>query len=276
MSFSGLSPNGVPYTCDSWPEDKTGDFNCAILDIDITHRCNLRCDGCMHYCNYGIGGDHPFGEGGQWMRNWAGKVKPARFTIVGGEPLLHPGLHDYMLLGAELFPDSRRRVYTNGWFLHATLGKWLQETGFDLYISMYPVSSDKVLRRDEGIRRFLSEVPQDVSVQAVQMKDHWRRPHLGFGSTLRPHNSDPVGAWSWCTARHAVQLHDNRLWKCCVSAYLPMALGKLGLMECPEWQPFLDQHSLGTEATYDDVAVFALRGAEAICEMCPDDGWGEV
>lgn len=274
MTFTGISPNGVAYTCDSWPEDKTGDFNCAILDIDITHKCNLRCDGCMHYCNYGIGGHHPFSEGGQWMRNWAGKVKPARFTIVGGEPLLHPELRDYMRLGAELFPDSRRRVYTNGWLLKPVLVDWLKESGYDLYISLYPASAEKTAKRNENIWRFQAAVPPSVSVQAVQMKDHWRKPHIGFGATLRPHNSDPVGAWSWCAARHAIQLHDNRLWKCCVSAYLSLALEKFELMNCPEWQRFLKQDSLGVEATYDDVAVFALRGAEPICAMCPEDGWG--
>ena len=96
---------------------RRGEFFPAFLFISITSRCNLRCRGCW------VTADGP--ERSLSSQQLDRIIRSAKskgsffFGILGGEPLLHPGLFD--VLGRHR--DCYFQVFTNAHI-------WKQQTPF--------------------------------------------------------------------------------------------------------------------------------------------------
>ena len=56
--------------------------------------------------NQGHSGNLSLEDADEWMSNWNTKVIPKRFTLMGGEPSLHPDLGDFVLLAREKFANT--------------------------------------------------------------------------------------------------------------------------------------------------------------------------
>lgn len=88
------------------------------LEIHIVHGCNLACESCSHYSNQGHTGILSLDEADRWMNLWNRRIHPRRFSLLGGEPTLHPQLPEFLPLARRNWPSATLRVVTNGFFLH--------------------------------------------------------------------------------------------------------------------------------------------------------------
>ena len=68
----------------------------ADLEIHLSHGCNFSCESCSHYSNQGINGLVSIEEAGQWMDLWKRRINPQIFSLVGGEPTLHPNVAEFV------------------------------------------------------------------------------------------------------------------------------------------------------------------------------------
>ena len=86
------------------------------LEIHAAHACNLACESCSHYSNHGHKGIVSLDEAREWLAPWAPRLAPQVFSILGGEPTIHPDLTSLCELARGMFPKATLRVVTNGAF----------------------------------------------------------------------------------------------------------------------------------------------------------------
>ncbi len=113
------------------------------FEIHITDHCNLNCKGCAHFSNLCPPTLADLGEFESDMRAMAGLFsRVEQIYLLGGEPLLHPDVADFVRVSREIFPDTRIYLMTNG-TLVTKMGEefWaaMAETNTILLADNYPI-----------------------------------------------------------------------------------------------------------------------------------------
>lgn len=148
--------------------EKRRNFFPPFMMLSITSGCQYRCRGCWVL-------RAPADDCRLTPEQIRGVIRTCRrqgshfFGILGGEPLLYPGLLDLL---AE-FPDCYFQVFTNGKLLTAEVAERMARLGH-----ITPLISIEGLPDESGRRRGHSEA-FDAAVQAL---DNCRRAGLFFGA----------------------------------------------------------------------------------------------
>lgn len=252
----------------------TGPIMLAIpnLEIHVTHACNLGCEGCSHYSNHGHKGNVSLDAASEWMEKWSGRLQPRVFSLVGGEPTVHPQLTEFVALARRQWPQAKLRLVTNGFFLqrHPELPRLLgNDPDACLYLSIHH-ESPEYLKRLEPQLVLLKQWQKDygVKVQLYPSERQWTRRYHGYGADMQPFNDgEPRASWEHCRARHCPQLFEGMLWKCAALAYLGMQNERFGLGEA--WRPYLQYRPLEPDCSDAGLLEFFRREEESHCGMCP-------
>jgi MoaA/NifB/PqqE/SkfB family radical SAM enzyme len=242
------------------------------LEIHVAHGCNLACESCAHYSNHGHKGVIDLAAAERWMAPWAGRLLPAQFSLVGGEPTIHPDLAGFVRLTRRMWPETPLRLVTNGFFLnrHPELPQALKEAApawIDLSIHHdspeYRARIAPVLDFARGWKE-----RHGLDIRFNESFRHWTRRYHGFGAAMKPFtDGDPRRSWEICPARICPQILDGRIYKCALMAYLPMQQARFGLG--PEWAPYLAYRPLEPRCSDAALEAFFAREEEPVCSMCP-------
>ena len=244
----------------------------ANLEMHVAHACNLVCESCSHYSNQGHKGVVALQEAERWMQLWAGRLAPRTFTLLGGEPAIHPQLPEFVKLTARYFPKSSLRLVTNGFFLyrHPTLPQALKaHPNARLALSVH--HDDAAYRAKlapviELLKGWVRE--HGVRAHIVPSHTNWTRRYKGFGSEMEPYDdAQPRASWAACPARNCVQLFDGKLWKCGPITYLRLQHERHGLSS--KWDPYLAYQPLAAGGNDEQLLAFLSRQDESCCNMCP-------
>lgn len=85
------------------------------LQFYIDHSCNLACPNCLSFNNFRIHGRSSWDANRASTLAWAERILVEDLTIIGGEPLLHPEIHSWVMGVRECFPSVEDfKVCTNG------------------------------------------------------------------------------------------------------------------------------------------------------------------
>ena len=151
----------------------------------------------------------------EWMDNWKDKVIPKRFTLMGGEPCIHPDLGDFVWETRKRWQNSYTEVVTNGFLLHRhpNLYEPLRKTKTVLAISVHSNEDKKYLDRFKPVYELAREwIDRGVQVELRPSIRHWQRQYKGFGDKMEPYeDNDPVSSWDVCVSRLCVQLYQGKL-----------------------------------------------------------------
>lgn len=243
------------------------------LETHVAYACNLSCEGCNHYSNYGLKGLADFDRVAASLRAWSERIQPVHFSLLGGEPLLHPQLADFLRLGRERFPRTRLRLVTNGLLLPRWKALWpvLAQTRATLTISVHSAEAEYARRMAaplalarEASTRF------GFRLDIRDCVDSWSWTYRGAGASMKPFaDGKPSASWQSCASRNCVTLENDMLWKCPPIAHLPRVASRFSLENDAAWAPYLAYRPLARDATDDALRAFFARGAEALCGMCP-------
>src|SRR5277367_3247989 len=77
------------------------------LEIHAWHGCNLGCESCSHYSPLGMQDGPTLVQCAQWIDAWSNRLRPAVFSILGGEPTLNRDLVRIVEHAITAFPESR-------------------------------------------------------------------------------------------------------------------------------------------------------------------------
>jgi hypothetical protein len=241
------------------------------LEMHVAHGCNLTCESCSHYSNQGHKGLVSLDEAQQWMQAWCGRLRPGVFSLLGGEPALHPDLAEMVRLARRCWPHSVLRLVSNGLLLHrhAELPAALRDCDVWLFVSVHhaaPEYQEKFAPVVELLRDWHNRL--GVRVQGYDSYTEWTRRYHGSGAGMEPfRDGRPRQSWQHCRARFCRQLHEGKIWKCAALAYLPMQHRKYGLS--PSWAPYLEYRPLNPDCSDAELAAFFGRQEEPFCGMCP-------
>jgi hypothetical protein len=244
-------------------------FDIEYLELLITHKCNMHCDGCANYSNFNLKREMKFDDNQEYIRLWSRKLAPKSLRILGGEPTLKDDLVDYIWFLHSVWPDADRQLVTNGSFLHrhTDLPDALRETNTSLHLSFHS-NDPKYL---ESVRPAIALLKSWDDVR-VSYSDYRKfvRLYRGMGRTMLPYeDNDAVQSWLHCPARRCKTIAGGRLWKCPPIMGLRSVLEKFGIEDSPDWKPYLAYKGLGLDATDDELKKFLEIGPEHICKMCP-------
>ena len=107
-----------------------------------------------------------------------------------------------------------------------------------------------------------------VKTEISESFSKWTRRYLDENGQLSPfEDNDPKQSWEICNAKYCLQMHEGKLWKCPILAYLPMVKQKLGLSK--KWDHALSYRALEANCSDAELAEFLARKDESYCAACP-------
>ncbi len=244
----------------------------ANLEIHVTHACNLACESCSHYANQGHKGLLDLADAERWMALWSARLRPRVFSLLGGEPTIHPELAAFVPLVRRYWPDSHLRLVTNGFFLnrHPDLPRALRAArNHGLYLSVHHESPEYRARLAPQLDLLRAwKRAFGIRVETTPSFSNWTRRYHGEGAAMEPfQDGQPRKSWERCPARRCPQLFEEKIWKCGPLAYLKLQDARYGLSD--RWKPYLAYQPLEPDCSEAELAEFFRREDEAVCGMCP-------
>jgi len=241
------------------------------VEIHVAHACNLKCESCSHYSDQGHKGVVSLEDAERWMAAWSGRLAPGTFSLVGGEPTIHPKLTEFLELARRHWPRSHLRLVTNGFFLakHPKLPLAMQRDGnASIYLSLHHRDPAYVDAIRPSVKLLIDwNRRYGVPVYRYESVDRWRRMRHGTGASMQPYEDrQPRKSWLHCSAKNWWQLYDGRMWKCSPLAYLGLQHAKYGLSE--KWSPYLGYQPLHPDCSDEELQAFFRREEESVCNMC--------
>ena len=241
------------------------------LEIHAAHSCNLSCESCSHYSNQGHKGIVSVDKASRWMEAWNRRIRPKIFSIVGGEPTIHPNLPSFVSVARKHWPHSNLRLVTNGFFLHRhpdLPGLFRDDPNARIFLSIHH-DSPEYLENIRPIVDLLKRWQADFGIGVSYIKSfaEWRKRYLGSGSEIEPfEDNDPRRSWEICRAKKCPQLFEGSIWKCGPLAYLKMQDDRHHISS--KWEPYLEYRPLMVDCTDDELHEFFDREDEPYCGMC--------
>jgi organic radical activating enzyme len=245
--------------------------NFGNLEIHVTHSCNLTCESCSHYCNHGHKGILSLDEAESWMDAWNKQLNPRMFSLLGGEPTLHPQLSEFVRLSRSKWPRAHLRIATNGFFLHRhkeLLHVLRKDPNTHIEISIHHNDPEyfKMIETNYNLLRKWN-AKYGIKVKVTVAFKKWTRRYKGFGNDMVPYEDNrPQESWENCPAKGCFQLFEGKLWKCAPLAYLKLQDAKYNLSK--KWRNYLSYQPLQPDCTNEQLHYFFKWQAEDYCSMC--------
>jgi len=239
------------------------------FEVHITDHCNLNCKGCAHFSNLCPPTFADLSEFESDMNRMASLFSAVhQIYLLGGEPLLHPQVADFVRVARRVFPHTRIYLMTNGKLVTRMKEDFwaaLAETGVILLCDSYPiglpVDEINALGKKHGVtvewtieREEFFKIPIDP--QGGHDTESSFRRCQGF-------NNCPI-------------IRDGRLYPCAYAAYSDVFRERFGI-ESLEATP-ADSVSIRDEPDPERVIEF-LRNPVPWCGYCDMDSrefytWG--
>lgn len=117
------------------------------FEVDLAGHCNMHCRGCAHFSPLC---EESLADFDEVERSFARLAKlfdseVEYIHLLGGEPLLHPRIKDFVISARQHFPKGRIEVVTNGLLLPKQQESFWQaccENDITLSVTKYPVNFD--------------------------------------------------------------------------------------------------------------------------------------
>lgn len=245
------------------------------LEWHVTHYCNLTCQGCLHFSDYGHEGSTDYETLKDWYKKWSPRLAPNTIDILGGEPLLNKDILKIISLTREYWDDpylERLNLQSNGLLLDRfpDLPKVLKEANCSISLSQHsddPVYNKLFEKAKDTLKQWQEEYGIETNV--FDFHSFWMKTYHGYGNDMEPYeDNNPEESWNNCpTGQDCFQIHEGSIYKCSPLAYLPMQKNKVNLSS--KWNFYLTYTPLSPDASDDEVLEFFSRKAEKYCSMCP-------
>jgi len=272
------------------------------FDIYVNNVCNRTCEGCLPYSNFGFTGNYDWNVSKSYFEKWNSilDIKPKEVNLIGGEPLLHPQLLDWVSGLHSIFgKDFEYRVFTGAGpkLLHEKLEiiKKIIDLGAVLDFSIHNrdeyesivdfldnfllagKSIEKIKIEDDEQIHFKVDPPIDYFVNGVnniRVTPSWvfvnNNVRTISNKKLFFYNSDPKKAFDICPFTKCIPFVDGRMYKCPSLGTLQNFAKQL---ECDS-QELID--TIASVSPFDPIEkvisyIESLKYPVDQCSLCPED-----
>lgn len=183
------------------------------IEFHLVDHCNLNCAGCSHFAPL-VPGEvfttlEQFNHDLLALKRVYDDVYEIR--LLGGEPLLHPEINNFVTLTRQIFRKTRIAIVTNGVFLPAMPTDFWQTCNTNsvrIKISTYPIHTDfikvKSIGKNYGVK---IKVPKQIDTffQFINIRG----------------DSDPLKSFRACRAMHTTPfVRNGRLYTCSFASHV--------------------------------------------------------
>ena len=281
-------------------------YKLKYAEFYITNVCNLNCTNCNRFNNYTFKGHYNYRDYEQDYTKWSKIIDIDVIGILGGEPLLNPDVFNWVRGIANLWPNSKIAIITNGTLLDRWENLYHELLEFNgrvfLEINHHTPKTWHTIHKD--VERFLSGplkheirtdainwVPAEVFDEANSVKfidtnnievilnPAWTFKdstikYNKFNNTVTVHDSNPELAFAVCDFKTCHHFIKGKLYKCGPIGILPDFINQFKV-ELSEKQKSLiydykpAEHDWTTEQL--DSFIDNLINARSIpqCSLCP-------
>ena len=245
-----------------------GRVNLPYFEVDIVKGCNLKCEYCTHFSTYrkGIVSVRQIVH---WFKTWHKKIQPEVIHILGGEPLLHPGLSDIVRESRRIWEGTILEIVTNGLLLSKMPQKTLhalKESDVRILISDHSGTDIFFEKVTAGIPRLEKyEIPYTL----LRANRDWYAQHRYNAEGIPiPFQNHPQNAWEICVSKNCPLLINNRLYKCSVLASIVEGVKEKAL-SAEIWKPALSYVPLSPDASPQVILKHLTQKTVKECRICP-------
>jgi hypothetical protein len=228
----------------------------AYLELHLTDHCNMNCCGCGHFSNVASAWYADPESHNRDMRRLSQLFSNiSSIHLLGGEPLQHPKVTEFLSSTRRWFPQAIIRLVTNG-ILLPSMGQdfWqcCRANRISISITLYP----PMLNKEDALRRLVSGENLELVINKTSI----------FVATLNPKgDSDPRKAMQACRKRYYTPfLKEGQLYLCPFSALAPI-YNQVFRAEVPAHSGAVDIHT--RSLTGWDVLELLERPAD-VCRFC--------
>jgi len=231
------------------------------LVVHLTDHCNLNCKGCTHFSNIAkpsFADPVQFAdEFGRLSRIFSGITE---IYLLGGEPLLHPRVTEFLEIARRCLPGSRINLMSNGVLvprMPEEFWRAMRDNDIWLVCDLYPI----------GLK--VDEIEALARAHGVQLEWTDERGEF-FKLPIDPKGSqDATASFQGCGGlNNCPILRDGRLYPCAYAAYSDLLIERFGL---PALEPTeADSISIGGESAPWEIFDFLCRPVPW-CRFCDVD-----
>ncbi|MBC9783736.1 radical SAM protein [Heliobacterium chlorum] len=175
------------------------------IEFHVTDHCNLNCKACSHFCPIA---DEHFLSLNEHLRDMSRLAEIfeniGQIRILGGEPLLHPNVSEFIKTTRQFFPHSYITLVTNGILLpkmEDDFYKTLKTYQVGLDISIYPIAG---LKKDALL---VKAKEYDISISIREANE--------FFVSLNPNgDSDIKSTFEHCWLTQCIFLRNGKIYHC--------------------------------------------------------------
>jgi len=218
------------------------------FEIHITDHCNLNCKGCGHFSNLSAARFLELAEFETEMGNMSRLFEVEQIFLLGGEPLLHPEVNDFVRSARRLFPETRIYLMTNGLLvtrMDDEFWRTLHETNTILLCDQYPINLPMDRINELG-------VTHGVTVEWTDPRGEFFKIPIDASAS-----QDAADSFRRCTGvNNCPMLRDGRLYPCAYIAYCDVLAERFGVsgIEATE----RDSIAIDEKTDADEVMKFLL------------------
>lgn len=206
-------------------------YKCSVhkLEYNVTHHCNLKCDHCDHLSPFFGPKDAEFNSSisvasfEKQIAILSRHLHAEEFLILGGEPLLHKNVLDFLKLVKASNIADKTVLVTNG-FLLGNQKDELFKTVDKITISFYPslplkqemIDNARARCREHNVELEIFDQPK-FSMSIVGIKNEDDRLVDGIFNTC-------TVAWT----QRCYALHDGYVYRCSRAPFIAYKLHSVG------------------------------------------------
>ena len=238
------------------------------LSYDLTEHCNLNCAGCDHFSPIA---DRIFTDVNEFERDMVRLSElfngMARYIhLVGGEPLLHPDIVQFMRIARKHFPSGCIKIITNGVLLNEMSDAFwdsLAELNVSVEVTPYPIKlnrnaiSEKAKSHRACVEWFCRNGTEIADDCDSKMMMHMPLNINGDG--------DPVSNWLECYhANSCICVKHGKIYPCTICPNIEHFNKKFDTKLLITENDYLDIYS---DITSEDIMAFLARPI-SFCRYC--------
>lgn len=197
------------------------------LEYNVTDSCNLKCKGCTHFSNLIEGDGHAdISEFASDIKRLSMQVQILELRLLGGEPLLHPHIIEFIEIARKYLPETDIEIVSNGLLIpkmNEDLFYEMNKNKVGFHITSYiPTMKirDKIEKISEQYKLSVHFTPEIV--------DKFCR-NIGTTGDSNPNKSQKA-----CMAAGCRFLRNGRIYKCPTEGLIDIFADKYGYSVFPD------------------------------------------
>lgn len=180
-----------------------------VIEFYITNECNLACTNCNRFNDHDFRGHYYWKDYEKEIEKWSHRIDAEVFTIIGGEPTMHPELEVWIANLRRLWPNSMIQIQTNGVNdYHRRMYDLKDRYRVSWCVSVHSKKMNAKLQSQWDPVR---PDPMVIAAVVIDNTEFTTSTIIPQGNKFGVHNSEPAVAFDNCTMRYSHTMFEGKI-----------------------------------------------------------------